>query len=167
MFNLDAIEKMVKNGADDQEVARQVGVHPTTFGSYVAKGSKAAEKKKNGEELSEREERLLEFYETYARARATPDEVVESALLLSCQDRTIPKKTVIKRYDPDGNLIYSEEKTEYVPVAASVPAQQFYLANKKRKDWEYKPDPAKQTESKETEAVIIVAREKLEVPKDE
>ena len=167
MNNLDAIDKMVRNGADDKEIAKKVGVSAPSFSSYLSRGSKAADKKRNGEDLNEKETKFLKFFETYARARQTPDEVVESALFLSCQDRTIPKTTIIKRYDPQGNLIYIEEKTEHVPVAASVPAQQFYLANKKRKDWEYKPDPAKQTDSKETEAVIIVAREKLEVPKDE
>lgn len=163
--NLDAIEEMVKNGVTDKDIAKAIHVGYRTFFRYISEGQAAETKEKNGGELSEKEKGYLQLWQTYARARQTPDAIVESALFLSCQDRTIPKTTIIKRYDPEGNLIYQEEKTELVPVAASVPAQQFYLANKKRRDWEYKPDATKTDEKTETASIVLVPKEKLVPPK--
>ena len=125
----------------------------------------AKEKADNGEKLTEKEQRFVEFLEAYAHARKKPDEVVENALFLSCQDRTIDETITIKRYDPKGELLWIEEKTRKVPVAASVPAQQFYLANKKRKDWEYKPDKSAEQTGDDRKAIILTERGKAKEAK--
>lgn len=166
LANIDAITKMVEQGATNIDIAKKCGVGITTFRRYLTRGKDAYARAEAGEKISDKDEMYRTLWSAYARARKTPDTIVESALLLSCQDRTIPKTTIIKRYDPQGNLIYQEEKTELVPVAASVPAQQFYLANKKRRDWEYKPD-AKQIETNAQEAVVIVAKEKVVKPNEQ
>ena len=165
MQNLEAIAKMVEGGAMDKDIAEQCGVSYQSFSDYVRRGREAKEKADNGEKLTEKEQRFVEFLEAYAHARKKPDEVVENALFLSCQDRTIDETITIKRYDPKGELLWIEEKTRKVPVAASVPAQQFYLANKKRKDWEYKPDKSAEQTGDDRKAIILTERGKAKEAK--
>ena len=161
MQNLETIKKMVEQGATDISVAKACGVHHSTWIAYIKRGKEAQAKDDNGEKLTAKEKDFLKFYKAYAHARKAPDQVVEASLLLSCQDRTLDETITIKRFDPEGKLIWTEEKTRKVPVPASVPAQQFYLANRKRKDWEYKPDTKVTVDAKsDQKAIVLVEREK-------
>ena len=159
--NLDKISSMAEQGADDAEIARAVGIHRQTFGSYLAKGRQADQKRKTGKDLSEKERKFLDFFDCYATAHTVPDAIVEAALFNSCRDHIVRRRVIIsKEYDEKGNVV-REVREEEMLVPASVPAQQFYLANKKRKDWEYKPDANKPEEGREKDTIVIVAREKL------
>ena len=160
MQNLEAIAKMVEQGANDKDIYETCRVSANAWKRYLNKGKAADERVEAGEDITDDEEKYRTFWRTYAHARKRPDEIVEASLLKSCQDRTIDEVITIKRYDPEGNLMWVEEKTRKVPVAASVPAQQFYLANKKRKDWEYKPDAKVDNTDTEQKAIVLVEREK-------
>lgn len=133
---LDKITEWAKAGATEKEIAGKLHVSPSTFKKYLADG-------RNGDA------RYSDFSDAYARACEEPDDQVEVSLYKLATGYTISlaKTFKVKRvdYDPDtGKRIREREElvTGYdeTHVPANVQAQMFWLANRRRERWQYKPD---------------------------
>nr|DAT78854.1 MAG TPA: terminase small subunit [Caudoviricetes sp.] len=122
------IQGWARDGLSDEQIAKNMGIVPSTFYEWKKK--------------------YQEFSEATREGKDVPDRKVENALYKSCFDRTIPvlKAFKVKRvfYDDQGKRC-EEEKIEMaeetVAIPASEKAQEFWLRNRKPADW---PDKQKQ-----------------------
>ena len=99
--------------------------------------------------------------ECFTRASVEPDDNVENAAYESCFDHTRETKRTFKikvtEYDPQtGRRIRErevlQEGKDYVFVPANVQAQQFWLANRRKDKWAFKPE----AEAKEDEGGGVI-----------
>ena len=134
---LDQISRWIQNGASLDEVADKLHISKSTLSLYLKKGR-------------EGDARYSDFSDCYARACVEPDDEVEAALFkLACGYTVDLQKTFkLKRsvFDPEtGRKVeeYEELVTgiDQAHVAANVEAQKFWLANRRRDKWKYKPEP--------------------------
>lgn len=133
---LDQIVAWVGKGADTEEVARKLGIGSSTLRNWLKLGR-------------EGDERYVALADAYTQARVGPDDNVEAALYKSCigYNAKFIRHYKVRHieYDPETGKKVSEwdelvPKEDEVHVPANVPAQEFWLTNRRKGIWSYKPD---------------------------
>lgn len=149
---LELIEAWSRDGLSLEQIAANLGIAESTLRKY------------------------RDTYEALAaalaRGREVVDAVVESALLRKCTgyDYTEVYREYKVKVDPDTGeqvkeLIKTKETTRHID--GDVTAQMFWLANRKRETWRYKPEPAEAEQDGETGVVELAAQEPEPTPPPE
>ena len=142
-FWLTEVEGWARNGVSDEDIAHNLGVAYSTFRKY--KEANAA------------------LSAALARGKEIVDIEVEGALLKRCMgyNARVAKHYKVKTidYDDNGKKISEREELkevyDEVHIPADTTAQMFWLANRKKKDWKYKPDEDKTGDENETGVVLL------------
>ena len=140
---LTEVEGWARNGVSDEDIAHNLGVAYSTFRKY--KEANAA------------------LSAALARGNEVVDLEVEGALLKRCMgyNARVAKHYKVKTIDYDENgkkLCEREELKEVcdeVHIPADTTAQMFWLTNRKKKDWKYKPEEDKTGDENETGVVLL------------
>ena len=123
------VERWAKDGVSDEDIAGNLGIAYSTLRCYREKYDEFADALTHGKEVS--------------------NEIVEGSLYKRCNGYNAQIKKVFKvrrvEYDPDtGKKLreYDElqEGIEEVHVPADTTAMMFWLANRCKERWKYKPD---------------------------
>ena len=159
--NLDRIERWILAGATGKEIAKKLGVSPSAFKSYLARGKKG-------------EPDFSDFLAAYTRACEPVDDDVESALHKLAIGYTVDLQKTFKvreiEYDEvTGKKIREYEKLvtgiDQTHVPANVQAQIFWLVNRRGDRWTRDPSPAPETND-DTGVIMIADQETLTPPAD-
>ena len=140
---LTEVEGWARNGVSDEDIAHNLGVAYSTFRKY--KEANAA------------------LSAALARGKEVVDLEVEGALLKRCMgyNARVAKHYKIKTVDYDENGKKTCEREELkevydeVHIPADTTAQMFWLANRKKQSWKYKPDEDKTGDENETGVVLL------------
>lgn len=133
---LEKIAEWVKRGATQAEIADKLHITKSTLALYLKKGK-------------EGQEPYSELSDLYTRACEEPDNTVEASLYKLANGYTVDliKTFKLKRSVFDkktGRKIeeYEElvEGIDQVHISANVEAQKFWLANRRRDKWAYRPE---------------------------
>lgn len=143
MPHLGDIEKWLKDGATDKAVADKLHIGISTLRLWLQRAR-------------EGEERYKALLDTFTRGRVEADAAVENALWRSACGYTVKVQKVVKVkvpiYDNNGKKTGEREelKTAYEEqhVPANVIAQQFWLCNRRKSKWAYKPEAASEDADK-------------------
>ena len=159
--NLDRIERWASTGATAKEIAEKLGVSYSAFKSYLARGEKG-------------EKDFSDFSASFARACAPADDEVEAALFKLATGYTVDliKSFKVRRVEYDkktGRKIREYEElvqgVDQTHVSANAQAQMFWLTNRRKDRWEYKPVSIRNADSGEEVGVMMLApTEPLERP---
>jgi hypothetical protein len=141
---LTEVEGWARNGVSDEDIAHNLGVAYSTFRKY--KEANAA------------------LSAALARGKEVVDLEVEGALLKRCMgyNARVAKHYKIKTVDYDENGKKTCEREELkevydeVHIPADTTAQMFWLANRKKKDWKYKPDEDKTGADDDQTGVVLL-----------
>ena len=162
--NLDRIELWAQKGATAKEIAEKLGVSYSSFKSYLARGEKG-------------EKDYSDFLASFARACAPADDDIEAALFNLAKGYTVDlRKTFkVRRVEYDKNtgrkLREYEELIQGVDqqhVPGNVQAQMFWLTNRRRDRWEYRPISIRNPDTgEETGVVYLSPSEQLTPPNEE
>lgn len=147
--HMDKIKEWAQAGATKADIAKRLGVAPSSVRKFCALGEKG-------------DSRYEAFAAAFAQACAVADTAVENALYRAA---TGYKEKVLKhykiravKYDREGHRVaeHEELRETYDEVAfpANVSAQQFWLTNRQPGRWKYKPEAAA-TESGESGIVMM------------
>ena len=140
---LTEVEGWARNGVSDEDIAHNLGVAYSTLRKY--KEANAA------------------LSAALARGKEVVDLEVEGALLKRCMgyNARVAKHYKIKTVDYDENGKKTCEREELkevydeVHIPADTTAQMFWLANRKKQSWKYKPDEDKTGDENETGVVLL------------
>ena len=140
---LTEVEGWARNGVSDEDIAHNLGVAYSTFRKY--KEANAA------------------LSAALARGKEVVDLEVEGALLKRCMgyNARVAKHYKVKVVDYDENGKKTCEREELkevydeVHIPADTTAQMFWLTNRKKKDWKYKPEDDKTGDENETGVVLL------------
>ena len=140
---LPEVEGWARNGVPEEDIAHNLGVAYSTFRKY--KEANAA------------------LSAALARGKEVVDIEVEGALLKRCMgyNARVAKHYKVKTidYDDNGKKISEREELkevyDEVHIPADTTAQMFWLTNRKKKDWKYKPDEDKTGDENETGVVLL------------
>lgn len=151
---LALVEAWARDGLTEEQIAHNLGIAVSTMNVY--KG------------------RFSEFSAALARGKEVVDVEVENDLLKKCHGYNAKVKKTFKvrrvEYDPDtGKKILEEERLETAEDEVHIPADttaiMFWLANRMRGKWSYKPEP--EAEEDENTGVIEMAAAEPEPPPPE
>ncbi len=142
---LDLVEGWARDGLVEKQIAHNLGVAVSTLSLY----------KKDHPE----------FLEALARGKEVVDVEVENDLLKKCHgyNATVKKTFKVKEveYDPDtGRRLREYERLETgfdeVHVPADTTAIMFWLANRLKGKWAYKPQPETGADEGEESGVVLL-----------
>lgn len=149
---LDKIEEWVRKGASQDEIAKKLQITKSTLALYLKKGR-------------EGKEPYSVLSDCFAQACEEPDDNVEAALYKSAigYNVTVMKAFKVKVVEVDpvsGKKIREYEKIVQSPdevhVPASTDAQKFWLANRRKSVWSYKPEGPGKEDGEEDRGVIMM-----------
>lgn len=140
---LEEIKDWVRNGATDEEIAKQLGIAYSTFKEYKKEFSA--------------------FSAILKESKDVVDAQVENALL----ERTIGGRVLLKRpykikkaYFHDGKKVREEEEIVYADyeeyVIPDTTAQIFWLKNRRPDKWREKPAEDKGDEDKSISVKLVI-----------
>ena len=151
--NLDRIELWAQKGATAKEIAEKLGVSYSSFKSYLARGEKG-------------EPDYSDFLASFTRACAPADDDIEAALFNLAKGYTVDLRKTFKvrrvEYDKKTGrkLREYEELVQGVDqqhVPGNVQAQMFWLTNRRRDRWEYRPVSIRNADTGEEAGVLYLA----------
>ncbi len=125
--HLEKIEAWAKQGATAKEIARKLSIAYSTFRKYIDEGEKG-------------DERYAALSAAFARACKEPDEKVEAALFKRACGYQYTEVTEEEKLDRDGR-VHKLKKTVVRDVPPDPTSAMFWLANRRKDRWQYKPDP--------------------------
>ena len=148
--HMDNIAEWANAGATKAEIAKRLGVAPSSVRKFCALGEKG-------------DERYKAFAAAFAQACAVADDAVENALYKTA---TGYKEQVLKHYkvkvveyDDAGRRVAEREELreayDEVAFPANVSAQQFWLTNRQPERWKRQPEAA-QTEDGDASGVVLM-----------
>ena len=152
---LEKIESWISKGATQEEIAKKLHIAESTLALYLKKGR-------------EGQEPYSELSALFVRACEEPDDQVEASLYRSACGYTVDLQKTFKVrkvvYDPEtGRKVkeYDELVTgvDQVHVPANVEAQKFWLANRRRDKWSYKPEAVDDGNDENTARGVIMIPE--------
>ena len=149
---LRQIAKWAEEGATDREIAKKLGVSYSSFMAYLAKGKKG-------------EPDYSDFSDTLARAGALADDDVEASLFKMATGYSVMVRKPVKvrraEFDKTGRRVREYEEVvitqEEKYIEPSVQAQTFWLTNRRKDKWEYRPVSIKNADSGEEVGVMLIA----------
>lgn len=149
--NLDKVREWTEQGAPIHEIADRLHIGASTFKLYLKLANDG-------------DERYSALLDCITSARVVSDDEVEAALFkLACGYKVQLQKTAKLRrveYDSMGHRVREWEELvpviEEVNVPANVNAQQFWLANRSRDRWSYKPELAGGQDAGDAGGVIFL-----------
>ena len=152
---LTEVEGWARNGVSDEDIAYNLGVAYSTFRKY--KEANAA------------------LSAALARGKEVVDIEVEGALLKRCMgyNARVAKHYKVKTidYDDNGKKISEHEELkevyDEVHIPADTTAQMFWLANRKKKDWKYKPEEDNHGADKDQTGVVLLPEIAEDAPEAE
>lgn len=132
---LDLVEAWARDGLVEKQIAHNLGVAVSTLNLY----------KKDHPEFSE----------ALARGKEVVDLEVENALLKRAKGYQYTEVTTEERLTRDGEIITLTKR-----VVRDVPpdptSMMFWLANRRRDRWAYKPQPEAGTDEGEESGVVLL-----------
>lgn len=132
---LDLVEGWARDGLSDEQIAHNLGIAYSTLKSY----------KSDYEALSA----------ALARGKEVVDLEVENALLKRAKGYQYTEVTTEERLTRDGEIITLTKR-----VVRDVPpdptSMMFWLANRRRDRWAYKPQPETGTDEGEESGVVLL-----------
>lgn len=147
---LALIEAWSRDGLTLEQIAHNLGIACSTLKRYKEEPDKKA------------------LADALARGREVVDIIVENALLKKATgyDWTETTREYKVVQDDDGNDIklLSKEKQVTRHVEGNVTAQMFWLANRKRAVWQYKPEPDTGDQDDETGVIELTAQDPEPTP---
>lgn len=151
---LELIEAWSRDGLTLEQIAHNLGIACSTLKKYKEEPDKQA------------------LADALARGREVVDVIVENALLKKCTgyDYTEIYREYKVSKDPDTGeqikeLVKTKETTRHVD--GDVTAQMFWLANRKRAVWQYKPEPDSGSQDGETGVIELTAQDPEPTPPPE
>lgn len=139
--NLDKIAEMAKEGVSQKDIASKLHVACSTFKKYLDLGRKG-------------DERYTDFSAAFACACEVADEKVENALYKRCCGYDATERRREQKLDRNGNIIWLEtETTRHIPPDPT--SIMFFLTNRRRDKWKYKPDGEMEDDGKGTGVVLM------------
>ena len=149
---LELIEAWARDGLTLEQIAHNLGIADSTIRKY--------------------RDRYEPLAAALARGREVVDVIVENALLKKCTgyDYTEVYREYKVSKDPDTGeevkeLVKTKETTRHVD--GDVTAQMFWLANRKRDVWRYKPEPVADAEDSDTGVIEIGGQAEEPTPPDD
>ena len=151
---LELIEAWSRDGLTLEQIAHNLGIACSTLKKYKEEPDKQA------------------LADALARGREVVDVIVENALLKKCTgyDYTEIYREYKVSKDPETGeqikeLVKTKETTRHVD--GDVTAQMFWLANRKRAVWQYKPEPDTGNQDGETGVIELTAQDPEPTPPPE
>ena len=138
---LDKIADWVSKGAAQDEIAKNLHITKSTLALYLKKGRDG---EKPYSELSER----------FARAAEIPDDNVEAALYKRACGYTWVEEIEEEKLDRNGNIVLLK-RTRKVDVPPDPTSAMFWLTNRRKEKWKYKPADEPENRDSETGVVLM------------
>lgn len=139
--NLERVEKWARDGVATKTIADRLHVAYSTLRKYIDLGEKG-------------DERYTALSEAFLRACEVADEKVEDALYKRCCGYDATERRREQKLDRNGNIIWLEtETTRHIPPDPT--SIMFFLTNRRRDKWKYKPDGEMEDDGKGTGVVLM------------
>jgi len=113
-------EGWAREGLNDMEIMKKLGISKKTFYEYVKKYS--------------------DFRNSLKKGKAPVDTLVENALLKRCLGYEFPEVTEEIKTDGKGNILFKHKKKTPKHYPPDVGAIQTWLSNRKNHKWKRNPD---------------------------
>ena len=142
---IDRIAEWVRQGATIKEVAKKLHVGYSSFFSYLERGKRG-------------EDGYQVLADAFARACEEPDDNVEAALYKRACGYEYTEVKVEQKVTRDGDIYeLTTRLTRDVPPDPT--SAMFWLTNRRRDKWQYKPVPEQGDEDDGSGVVLIPAVE--------
>lgn len=152
--NLKKISKWAAAGATAKEIAGKLHIAYSTLRRYLDQGS-------------EGDEQYAALWEAFTSACAVADDQVEAALYKRACGYQYEETTVEEKLDRDG-MVHTLTKVVKRDVPADPTSAMFWLTNRRRDRWKYRPDEAPGDDGgTETGVVELPAVAPLDPPQEE
>lgn len=138
---LDKIADWVSKGAAQDEIAKNLHITKSTLALYLKKG-------RDGEKP------YSELAERFARAAEIPDDNVEAALYKRACGYTWVEEIEEEKLDRNGNIVLLK-RTRKVDVPPDPTSAMFWLTNRRKEKWKYKPADEPENRDSETGVVLM------------
>lgn len=138
---LDKIADWVSRGATHTEIANNLHISASSLRLYLKKG-------RDGEEP------YSELSKRFARAAEEPNDNVEAALYKRACGYTWVEEIEEQKLDRNGNIVVLKRKRT-VDVPPDPTSAMFWLANRRRDKWQYKPADEAEDKGSETGVVLM------------
>ncbi len=138
---LEKIASWAQQGATEREIAGKLSIARSTFRKYIDLGQQG-------------DERYAALSAAFARACKGPDDEVEAALFKRACGYQYTEVTEEEKLDRDG-CVHKLKKTVVRDVPPNPTSAMFWLANRRRDKWQYKPEPGE--EDDEGGGVVMIA----------
>lgn len=125
---LDRVERWAKQGGTIKEICGKLHISVAAFSGYLSKGRAG-------------DERYAALIEAWERATAVADDDVEAALFKRACGYQFEEITSEQKLTKEGTIV-ELRKSVRRDVAPDTEAAKFWLANRRRDKWSYKPDGA-------------------------
>ncbi len=139
--NLKKISKWAAAGATAKEIAGKLHIAYSTLRRYLDQGS-------------EGDEQYAALWEAFTSACAVADDQVEAALYKRACGYQYEETTVEEKLDRDG-MVHTLTKVVKRDVPADPTSAMFWLTNRRRDRWKYRPDEAPGGEDGGTETGVV------------
>lgn len=147
---LELIEAWSRDGLTLEQIAHNLGIACSTLKKYKEEPDKQA------------------LADALARGREVVDIIVENALLKKATGydwtETTREYKVVQDEDGQDIRLLTKEKEVTRHVEGDVTAQMFWLANRKRAVWQYKPEPDSGSQDGETGVIELTAQDPEPTP---
>ena len=140
---LDKIADWVSKGAAQDEIAKNLHITKSTLALYLKKG-------RDGEKP------YSDLSDAFAQACEVPDDNVEAALYKRACGYTWVEEIEEEKLDRNGNIVLLKRKRT-VDVPPDPTSAMFWLANRRKDKWKYKP--ADEPESRDSETGVVLMPE--------
>ena len=153
--NIRKISKWAAAGATAKEIAGKLRIAYSTLRKYLDLGS-------------EGDERYAALWEAFAGACALADDQVEAALFKRACGYQYEETTVEEKLDRDG-IVHTLTKKVTRDIPPDPTSAMFWLTNRRRDRWKYRPDdsPGGGDGGTETGVVELPAVTPLEAPQED
>lgn len=138
---LDKIEEWVRQGVDQDTVAANLHVAPSTFKKYLAAG-------RGGDE------RYTDLSDRYTQACEEPDDNVEAALYKRACGFEYDETTIEEKVTRDG-IVVEVKKVVRKTVPPDPTSAMFWLTNRRPLIWKYKQTEKAEEDDNETGVAIL------------
>lgn len=152
---LDKITDWVSNGATAKETAGKLKVAYSTFRKYLDEGEKG-------------DERYVALSAAFAQACEVPDDNVEAALYKRACGIDYEEKTFEHILDKETGVrveVCTKRVTKFIPPDPT--SAMFWLTNRRRDKWKYKPEAQGDEDAGETGVIMLAPAGEEPRPREE
>lgn len=151
--NLEKITSWAKAGGTSKDIASKLKIAYSTFRKYLDEGEKG-------------DERYTALSEAFAQACEIPDDNVETALYKRACGYQYTEETKEEKLDKSGKVVVLR-KSVVRDVPPDPTSAMFWLTNRRRDKWKYKPEAQGDEDAGETGVIMLAPAGEEPRPREE